>query len=226
MRSLLLLFVATLVFAQPPARVQTGYDAIQPARLKADLTFLSSDALEGRRSLERGSEVAIQWIAGEFAKAGLKPLSGDSFLQPVPVIEFTADRNLTTLTIRHDGRGETFRAPEATSAFANEVAVSGPVVFAGFGITAPELNYDDYAGIDAKGKIVLIFNHEPQESDANSVFNGVGNTRYTNNNYKLMNAQRHGAVAVLAMPDPNHQGPVRGGAPGAGAPGGPQAGRG
>ncbi len=203
---------ATLA-AQPPARVQTGYDSIRAARLKADLTFLSSDALAGRRSLETGSEVAIQWIASEFAKAGLKPAAGDSYLQPVPLIEFTSDRSLTGLTVTHDGKTETWRGADASSAFANEVSGSGGVVFAGFGITAPELNYDDYAGIDAKGKIVLIFNHEPQEADSNSVFNGTGNTRYANNNYKLFNAQRHGAIALLTMADPGHQGPVRGATP-------------
>ena len=223
MRLLSLFFAAALLCAQPPARVQTGYDSIQPAGLKADLTFLSSDALEGRMSLQHGSEIAIQWIASEFAKAGLKPLVGDSYLQPVPIIEFSADRALTSLTLVRDGHSEAFHAPDATATFAHEVTVSGKVVFAGYGISAPELNYDDYAGIDAKGKIVLIFNHEPQEADANSVFNGIGNTRYTNNNYKLFNAERHGAVAVLTMPDPNHQGPVRtlappaaGQAPGAG----------
>ncbi len=209
MRSLALFWIAALLCAQPPARLKTGYDSIQAARLKADLTFLSSDAMEGRRSLERGSEVAIQWIAAEFAKAGLTPLSGESFLQPVPIIEFTADRDLTTLTIAHDGRSDSFHAPDAAANFANEVSVTGSVVFAGYGITAPELNYDDYAGIEAKGKIVLIFNHEPQEADANSIFNGKGNTRYSNNNYKLFNAQRHGAIAILAMPDPNHSGPLR-----------------
>ena len=209
MRSLSLLFATALLWAQPSARVQTGYDSIQPARLRADLTFLSSDVLEGRLSLQRGSEIAIQWIASEFAKAGLKPLAGDSYLQPVPLIEFSADRALTSLTLTRDAHSEVFQAPDATGSFAHEITVSGRVVFAGFGITAPELNYDDYAGIDARGKIVLIFNHEPQEADPNSVFNGIGNTRYTNNNYKLFNAERHGAVAVLAMPDPNHQGPVR-----------------
>jgi hypothetical protein len=210
MRSLsLLVATAALLCAQPSARVQTGYDSIQPARLKADLTFLSSDALEGRLSLQRGSEVAIQWIASEFAKAGLKPLVGDSYLQPVPLIEFSADRTLTSLTMSRDGHSEVFHAPDATATFAHEVTISGGVVFAGFGITAPEVNYDDYAGIDARGKIVLIFNHEPQEADPNSVFNGIGNTRYANNNYKLFNAERHGAVAVLTMPDPDHQGPVR-----------------
>jgi hypothetical protein len=230
MRSLILLIPTALLVAQPSARVQTGYDSIQAARLKADLTFLSSDALEGRRSLERGSEVAIQWIASEFAKAGLKPAAGDSYLQPVPLIEFTADRSLTTLTVMHGGKSETLRGADASAAFANEVSGSGPVVFAGFGITAPELNYDDYAGIDAKGKIVLIFNHEPQEADSNSVFNGKGNTRYTNNNYKLFNAQRHGAIALVTMVDPGHQGPVRGApaagqaAPGRGGRGAAQAG--
>jgi hypothetical protein len=209
MRSLSLLFAATLLWAQPPARVQTGYDAIQPARLKADLTFLSSDSLEGRLSLQRGSEIAIQWIASEFAKAGLKPLVGDSYLQPVPIVEFTADRALTSLTLSRDGHSEVFHAPDATGTFAHEVTISGRVVFAGFGITAPELNYDDYAGIDAGGKIVLVLNHEPQEADASSVFNGIGNTRYSNNNYKLFNAERHGAVALLTKPDTNHEGPVR-----------------
>ncbi len=213
MRVCTLFLASILLFAQAPARLQTGYDSIQPEILKADLTFLSSDALEGRRSLERGSEVAIQWIAGEFAKAGLKPAAGDSYLQPVPLIEYQVDRAATSLTLRIGGHAETLHAPDATGAFSNEVSVSGPVVFAGFGVTAPELGYDDYAGIDAKGKIVLIFNHEPQEFDANSLFNGRGNTRYNNNYSKVLNAQRHGAIAVFTMPDPNHPaGNGRGGA--------------
>jgi hypothetical protein len=206
-----LLFVATaLVFAeQPPANLRTGYDSIQGSRLKANLTFLASDALDGRRSLERGSEVAIQWIASEFAKAGLKPAAGGSYLQPVPLIEFTPDRELTTITVKHGDRAETFRAPDVSSTYPHETSGSGEVVFAGFGITAPELNYDDYAGIDAKGQVVLIFNHEPQEADADSAFNGKGNTRYNNNAYKLFNAQQHGAIALVTMPDPKHQGPLR-----------------
>lgn len=211
MRYPLLFFTTALLFAeQLPANLRTGYDAIQASRLKADLTFLSSDALEGRRSLQRGSEVAIQWIASEFAKAGLKPGAGDSYLQRVPLIEFTPDRELTTVTVTRGGNTETFRAPDVTSTHAHETSGSGGVVFAGFGITAPELKYDDYAGLDAKGKIVLILNHEPQEADANSVFNGTGNTRYNNNAYKLFNAQQHGAIALVTMPDPNHQGPLRG----------------
>ena len=203
------LFLPALLFIQPPARLQTGYDSIRPPILKADLTFISSDALDGRMSLERGSEVAIQWIAGEFAKAGLKPAAGDSYLQPVPLIEFTTDRNLTSLGITYGSRRQVFHAPDATANFPDEISVAAAMVFAGYGITAPELNYDDYAGIDAKGKVVLVFNHEPQEADAGSIFNGQGNTLYANNTYKLLNAERHGARAMLVMPDPNHQGPIR-----------------
>src|SRR5690349_25008731 len=70
---------------------RAGLDRIRITDLRADLTFLASDALEGRRSLDRGSEVAIQFLAAEFAKAGLQPLAGDSFLQPVPLIEYRID---------------------------------------------------------------------------------------------------------------------------------------
>src|SRR5690349_358784 len=141
MRPIPFLLVAGALCAQNTTRLQTGYNAIQPAHLEANLTFLSSDALEGRRSLERGSEVAIQWIASEFAKAGLKPAVGGSYLQPVPLIEFTPDRELTTLTVKHGDHAETFRGPDVSSTYPHETSGSGEVVFAGFGITAPELNY-------------------------------------------------------------------------------------
>jgi Peptidase family M28/PA domain len=217
MRFIGLALISVMAFAQSGlrTRISAGLDSIETPRLKADLTFLSSDAMEGRRSLERGSEVAIQWIASEFAKSGLKPVVGDSYLQPVPLIEFTADRTASSLAIRHAGNSATYQAPDATVNFANETNVTGAVVFAGYGISAPELGYDDYTGIDAKGKIVLIFNHEPQEMDDTSIFNGRGNTRYTNATYKTLNAQRHGAIAILSAADRNNH-PDGGGRGGAG----------
>src|SRR5690242_19069 len=128
MRFVGLLLAACLASAQPGSRTRTspGLDSISTARIKADLTFLSSDALEGRRSLERGSEVAIQWIASQFAAAGLKPATGDSYLQTVPLIEYTADRTATTLSIERAGKIDTYRAPDATGNFSNETEVSGP----------------------------------------------------------------------------------------------------
>lgn len=81
------------------------------------------------------------------------------------------------------------------------------MIFAGYGITAPELHYDDYAGVDARGKIVLVFDHEPQENDPASIFNGTGNTRYATSRVKLLNAQKHGAVALLMVAEPNRKHP-------------------
>ena len=204
MRKALIFLLAVAASAQMRTRTAAGLDSIDGARLKADLTFLSSDALEGRLSLQRGSEVAIQWIASEFAKSGLKPLIGESYLQPVPIVEYTVDRAQTSLSVTAGGKTQNYRAPDAIGNFSNETTLAAPVVFAGYGITAPDLGYDDYAAIDARGKIVLIFNHEPQEFDDASIFNGRANTRYTNATYKALNAARHGAVAVLTMPDPNH----------------------
>src|SRR5579859_5220341 len=93
-------FFSSAALAQSRDRIAAGLEDITAAKLRADLFFLSSDAMEGRMSLERGDDVAIQWIASEFAKAGLKPLVGDSYLQPVPLIEYKMDRARTTLTIR------------------------------------------------------------------------------------------------------------------------------
>jgi hypothetical protein len=204
MKLLVLAFTAIALAQTPRAQLEPGLQTIKAANLRADLTFLSSDALEGRMSLERGSEVAIQWIADEFAKSGLKPAAGNSFLQPVPLVEYKMDRERSFLKLRVHGEEQTFHAPDATVNFPNDGVYKGRVVFAGFGITAPELHYDDYASIDARGKIVLIFNHEPQEDDENSIFNGKGNTRYANARAKMMIARRHGAVALLIAPDPNH----------------------
>src|ERR1700730_9242022 len=120
----LILFLAVPLSGQ-------GVDPIQASRLKADLTFLSSDALEGRRSLERGDEVAVQWIASEFAKAGLKPLVGDSYLQPVPLIEYQVDRQETRLIVQHGSNVKAYLAADVTCNFPNEGPFNGEVVFAG-----------------------------------------------------------------------------------------------
>lgn len=190
------------------ARVAAGLNAIRAANLRADVTFLASAPLEGRRSLDRGSEVAAQFIAAEFAKAGLKPANGDSYFQDVPLIEYRPDLQQTTITITRNGQQQRFnyyadffgRSPRETTA-------SGRVVFAGYGITAPEYDYDDYAGLDVRGKIVLIFDHEPQENDPRSVFNGIGNTRHANAQVKLLNAQKRGAIGVLTAAEPNRKHP-------------------
>ncbi|MCX6634179.1 MAG: M20/M25/M40 family metallo-hydrolase [Acidobacteria bacterium] len=182
-------------------------DRISIDRVRADVFFLASPALEGRQSGARGSEVAIEWVAAEFAKAGLKPVAGTSFKQPVPLIEYRADLQSSGLTIRQGEKEQVFRAPGIFAMFPRDFQTRAAVVFAGFGITAPELGYDDYAGIDVRGKIVLVFDDEPQEYEEASIFNGLEMTLHATGAVKAANAMQHGAVAVLIAPEPNRKHP-------------------
>jgi Peptidase family M28/PA domain len=194
---------------QEPVRPQSavGFDSIQEQTLRADLTFLASDALQGRMSLQNGDEVAIAWVASEFAKAGLKPGNGASYLQAVPLVEYRGDRVQSYVSLRRKDVEKQWKFPDASGAYRTDVDLTGDVVFAGYGITAPELHYDDYRGIDAHGKIVLIFDHEPQETDVSSIFNGTGNTRYATTRVKVLNAQSHGAAGVLIVGEPSRKHP-------------------
>lgn len=211
-RNLLAFIAVAISFATAqapavPSRIAPGFQTIRERDLRADLTFVASDALEGRMSLQNGDQVAIEWIASEFAKDGLKPAFGQSYLQPVPLVEYRGDQSQSFVSMQRGGAEKRWQAPEAAGSFRHDVDVTGDVVFAGFGITAPELRYDDYAGLDAHGKIVLIFDHEPQEDDPNSIFNGTGNTRYATTRVKALNAQAHGAVALLVVAEPNRKHP-------------------
>ncbi|MBA3442000.1 MAG: M28 family peptidase, partial [Pyrinomonadaceae bacterium] len=186
-------------------------DLIRLDRLRADLDFLTSAALEGRLSLHRGADVTAHFIMAEFRKAGLKPANGNSFLQEFPLVAYRPDGRGTQLKLHQRGATEAFvYGSEFRGGFPRDVTVKAPVVFAGYGITAPEYGYDDYAAIDVSGKVVLIFDHEPQERDPSSLFNGTGHTRHASSPWsKYANAQRHGAVAVLLASEPRreHRGP-------------------
>lgn len=197
-------FTLVPVFSQETA-IRKGLAEISERQLRANLAFLTSEPLLGRLSLERGSDVAIRWIAGEFAKAGLHG-PGPGYFQAVPLVEYWLDREHTSIVLKN-AKGSEKTLTGASIAFPRPLSVQAPVVFAGFGITAPELHYDDYAGIDARGKIVLLFEHEPQESDPRSIFSGKGNTRHASAFVKVRNAQDHGAVAVLLMTEPNRKHP-------------------
>jgi hypothetical protein len=193
-----------------PQQVAKGYAILQEPALRSDLAYVASDALAGRMSLQPGDETTVQWIAQQFAKAGVLPAATDangkpSYLQAIPLVEFRPDRAESAVTLLREGKSTVWKAPAALGNYRHGVDLTAPVVFAGFGITAPELGYDDYKGIDAKGKIVLVYDHEPQEDNPASIFNGTGNTRYATTRVKLLNAQAHGAVALLVVAEPNRK---------------------
>jgi len=203
---------AAVAPAGVPAVERPGFEHLRVADLKADLYFLASDALQGRMSLQPGDDAATQWVAAEFAKAGLMPVAEDagghaSYLQAVPLIEFRGNRTASFLALERGAQKFQWYRPDVIGSFRDDVQITAPLVFAGYGITAPGIGYDDYAGIDARGKIVVVFEHEPQENDPHSRFAGTGNTRYATNRMKAVNAQAHGALAVLVVAEPNRKHP-------------------
>jgi len=125
-----------------PAAQAPGYERIREVDLRADLTFIASDALLGRMSLQPGDDASVEWIAAEFAKAGLKPAATDakgqpSFLQRVPLIEYRANSAANALTLRLGTTEQSWKAPEIIGGFRDDADITAPLAFAGFGITAP-----------------------------------------------------------------------------------------
>jgi len=209
--ALFALCVGAAVAAQTstiPQRLRTGYNDISQERMRADLTFFAGDGTEGRMTLSAGDLAATQWVAAEFAKAGLKPIATGAdgrpgYLQAVPVIDYASDAKATEISFEQNGRHESWHAPQIGGSFRDAVNIDAGLVYVGYGITAPELHYDDYAGVDVRGKVVLMMEYEPQEDDPHSIFNGTGLTRHGTLRVKALNAQRHGAVAVIILPEPN-----------------------
>jgi hypothetical protein len=175
---------------------------INMENVKADEEFLASDELEGRELGERGNDIAALYIKTEFEKAGLKPIN-NSYYQKFKVLRISPPKN--AYLILNPAKGESIIAefkkdfyPMSSGITAPEV--SGEVVFAGYGITSPENNYDDYKDIDVKGKIVIVLTNSPQENDFSSPFGGKNAAKYRNNHIiKQKNAFAHGASAVLFM---------------------------
>jgi hypothetical protein len=197
------LVAGLLLSASASTVAHQGAADVSRERLRADLEFLTSAPLEGRASLTPGAEAAARFIAGELAKAGLRPANGDAYLQPFDLQRLRLDRDRSVLAVRR--AGEEARFPPLAVAFpdpAARIELTLEVVFAGYGITAPEFGYDDYAGLDVRGKAVLVFDHEPREDDPDAPFHGTGFTLHANAWTKTSTAQQHGAAALLVVTEP------------------------
>lgn len=181
---------------------QTPETGSRYRRLRADLDFLTSEALAGRVSLSPQAEIAARYIAADFQRTGLDSVNG-SYLQGFPLIAYRADPAERGLTLKRGHITTAFQpGVDFTGTFSRDVHIQGEVAFVGYGITAPEYGYDDYAEVKTTGKVVLMFDHEPQEDDPRSVFNGTGHTLHAGRSAKVANARRHGAVAVLIASEP------------------------
>src|SRR5580693_7087105 len=169
----------------------------------AIVKFLASPEMRGRATGSPELEKAAAYIRDRFRGMHLKPISGDSYYQNFDVTTSArlGKKNDLAYTTGAGSQSLTFQQEFIPLNLSAAGEVAGNVVFAGFGITAPEYNYDDYAGVDVKGKIVVLLRHEPQEFDEKSVFEGKVYTAHSQIFSKAANAKIHGAKAVLMVND-------------------------
>ena len=205
--------VMVLMMALAPMAAQERApqnDSIRQEDLRADLYFLAGDAMRGRLTDTDENRAAADYIRSRFERAGLSPAAaGHSFFQTYNLMTATIgdDNALDVVTTdagtRHLRGGQEFYPHR----FSPSGDVTAPLTFAGFGISAPYLQYDDYAG-DVKGKIVVALDHEPGERDPKSSFEGLITAEPSTAWRKALAAQAKGAVGVLFVSDVhNHPGP-------------------
>jgi hypothetical protein len=188
--------------------VASGPSSIDAGDLRRHVEYLASDALAGRETGTSGIATAEEYVAAAFEKAGLTPLPG----RETYFVDFTLYR--TGFDVEHTSlrlaTGEDSRVGIAGHdfrpfPFSDEGALEAQVVFAGYGITAEDKGYDDYAGLDVTGKLVLVFRHAPREKDPEGSFESEADDRHTTFEAKAENARAHGAVGMLLVTDPlNH----------------------
>jgi Zn-dependent M28 family amino/carboxypeptidase len=207
-----LLSVSCGLWAQAvPPDVKAAMASIDGEKIRAHVRFLADDLLEGRGPGLRGSELAAKYIATQFALYGLKP-GGDNgtYLQQVNFVGMKAIPEKTTMSLvpkRGEGisiglfsidlkYGDDFTVSNRT--LTPVVEIDAPIVFVGYGITAPEFGWDDYAGVDVKGKVVLCIVGDPPSDDP-KFFGGKALTYYGRWTYKFEQAARMGAVGALII---------------------------
>jgi Zn-dependent M28 family amino/carboxypeptidase len=177
--------------------------SINSERIRAHVRFLADDLLEGRGTGQRGGDIAANYIAAEFALNGLKP-SGDggTYLQKVPMVGVTALPETTFTLVPAKAQPMPLRLAE-DFVVSNQTQqptsdIDADIVFVGYGITAPEYNWDDYKGADLHGKVLLMLVNEPPSDDPR-FFKGKALTYYGRWTYKYEEAARKGAVGAIII---------------------------
>jgi Zn-dependent M28 family amino/carboxypeptidase len=176
---------------------------INPEHIRAHVRFLADDLLEGRGTGQRGGDIAADYIATQFALYGLKPAGENgSYLQRVPMVGITPESETRFALTSADGTSTVLKPLDEYVAYdqtqQKQSDIDAPIVFVGYGISAPEYKWDDYKGVDVKGKVLLMLVNEPPSKDK-KFFNGPALTYYGRWTYKYEEAARRGAVAVILI---------------------------
>lgn len=176
------------------------YAGISAEDLKLHTKVLSSDEFEGRLPATAGEKKTLDYLVNAFTQAGLKPGNGDSFLQLVELIQITADADMT-MSI---GENKFVYKEDMVASSKHEKdqvnLVDSELVFVGYGVNAPEYDWNDYEGLDVEGKTVVILVNDPGfENPGSGKFQGTTMTYYGRWSYKYEEASRQGAKAALIV---------------------------
>jgi putative aminopeptidase FrvX len=171
--------------------------------IKAQMYFLASDDMAGRDAGSLGGRIAANYIASEFARLGLKPVGdGQSYFQNLELMRYDLDAAAMGLAAKVNGVEKKFEYRKDFNwarQSGKNANVSGDLVFVGYGVNAPEYGYNDFAGMDLKGKILLVLNGEPQGNDPQSKFKGAWGTMHGYAHYKMEQLRKTGAAGVLLV---------------------------
>ena len=180
---------------------RVGLERITPNLIESHIRFLSDDLFEGRAPATRGDRLTMHYIASQFLRMGLEPGYRGSFYQPVPIVGITADPSMILRASNGDEAIE-YKFYDEFVGFsgiqAPEVSAEGEAIFVGYGIVAPEQNWDDYKGVDVSGKVLLMMNNDPAGDDPN-FFGGKARLYYGRWTYKYEIAAAKGAVGALVI---------------------------
>src|SRR5262245_731869 len=177
---------------------------IEEKKRRAHVKYLSDDLLEGRGPGARGGMLAAKYIAAQFEALGLEPATpGRSYFQPVQMIGSRPDPS--TRFVVKSGAGDTeFRFGDdfvgGSDLEQTEIPINSDIIFAGYGVSAPENNWDDYKGMDVRGKVLMIMVNDPPATPSEpNLFGGKSLTYYGRWTYKYEEAARRGAAGVILI---------------------------
>ncbi|HJV90460.1 MAG TPA: M28 family peptidase [Holophagaceae bacterium] len=179
---------------------QTPAPGVPEGALRAHLVALSDDRFEGRGTGQRGGELAMAYLEAQAKSLGLKPGHGASFRQEVRISGIALKPAESTLALGTLKPAYSEDIVYGTGTSRTEVKVDAPVVFVGYGIAAPEEGWDDYKGVDCRGKLLVMMVNDPQPTEAEpNRFGGKSLTYYGRWTYKYEEAERRGAAGVLLI---------------------------
>jgi Zn-dependent M28 family amino/carboxypeptidase len=196
-------FAVAAVRSSEAAKGRAQSPTFDGERIRAHVKFLSSDLLEGRGTGQRGGDIAAEYIGTEFALLGLKPAGDDgTYFQNVPMVNVKTLEGTSFKLVPQNGEPIELKNLDDfvtnNESQTESAGIDAPIVFVGYGIKAPEYDWDDYKGVNLKGKVALVYVNEPTSDDP-KFFKGKALTYYGRWTYKFEETARRGAVATLII---------------------------